>query len=146
MLRELLLGLSAWRPETIILCAVKPQKLPRPLTPPLLVQTYLDKVVSTTDPPACEEEEPSLLVRGPVDRIYKDAGEYVELHVGTGAAVALSTHGWRDTVVWNPWTSVPDFYRRFVCVESAVAAVPIRLDPGSGWRGRLDIFVRDLAR
>lgn len=108
------------------------------------LQKYLDKVVSVSDPPEKEEDEAALLISGPVDRIYKDAGEYAELHVGTGAAVALSSHGWRDTVVWNPWLSVPASYRHFVCVESAVAVVPIRLDPGSGWRARLDIFVKDL--
>ncbi|KAL6784293.1 hypothetical protein ACKKBG_A05585 [Auxenochlorella protothecoides x Auxenochlorella symbiontica] len=105
---------------------------------------YLDKVVSATSPPECEEEGEAVLIQGPVDRVYLDAGEYAELHVGNGAAVALSSHGWRDAVVWNPWTAMPDAYRRFVCVENAVAAVPIRLDPGSGWRARLELYVKDL--
>lgn len=99
---------------------------------------------STTAPPERVDDGEAVVFQGPVDRVYLDAGEHAELHVGTGAAVALAQHGWRDTVVWNPWTAVPGAYRHFACVESAVAGTPIRLDPGTGWRARLEIYVKDL--
>lgn len=36
---------------------------------------------------------------GPVDSVYLKAKDYVELDVGTGAAVAISSSGWEDMVV-----------------------------------------------
>lgn len=37
---------------------------------------------------------------GPVDSVYLNASkDYVELDVGTGAAVAISSSGWEDVVV-----------------------------------------------
>ena len=37
--------------------------------------------------------------KGPVDSVYLKAKDYVELDVGTGAAVAISSSGWEDVVV-----------------------------------------------
>ncbi len=39
---------------------------------------------------------------GPVDSVYLKAKDYVELDVGTGAAVAISSSGWEDVVVVIP--------------------------------------------
>ena len=39
---------------------------------------------------------------GPVDSVYLGAKDYVELDVGTGAAVAIASSGWEDVVVVRP--------------------------------------------
>lgn len=57
--------------------------------------------------------------------VYLNSPPHVELEVGTGAAVALDSSGWEDTVVWNPHTTMPDCYKSFWCV-----------DPGAGGTGR----------
>jgi glucose-6-phosphate 1-epimerase len=51
--------------------------------------------------------------------VYLNSPSHVELEVGTGAAVALDSSGWEDTVVWNPYTTMKDCYEHFCCVENA---------------------------
>ncbi len=51
--------------------------------------------------------------------VYLSSPPHVELDVGTGAAVAIDSSGWEDTVVWNPWLTMKDCYERFCCVENA---------------------------
>ena len=51
--------------------------------------------------------------------------------------------GFRDTVVWNPWTdgvaSLPDMaadeWRAMLCVEAAAAGEPARVSPNGTWSG-----------
>ncbi len=46
------------------------------------------------------EERDEVTFEGPVDSVYLGASkDYVELDVGTGAAVAISSSGWEDVVV-----------------------------------------------
>ena len=46
------------------------------------------------------EERDEVTFEGPVDSVYLNATkDYVELDVGTGAAVAISSSGWEDVVV-----------------------------------------------
>lgn len=51
--------------------------------------------------------------------VYLNSPAHVELEVGTGAAVALDSTGWEDTVVWNPHLTMKDCYQHFCCVENA---------------------------
>ena len=46
-----------------------------------------------------EEKRDVVEFKGPVDSVYLKAKDYVELDVGTGAAVAISSSGWEDVVV-----------------------------------------------
>lgn len=47
--------------------------------------------------------------------VYLNATDFVELDVGTGAAVTITSNRWDDVVVWSPWTAMPDCYR---CVRA----------------------------
>ena len=53
--------------------------------------------------------------------------------VGGGASVGISSHGWPDAVVWNPWTTMEACYKEFVCVENAAVASPVVVAPGKHW-------------
>ena len=55
----------------------------------------------------------------------------------------ITAAGFRDAVVWNPWTelaaSIPDMkdeeYERMLCVEASQVEVPVTLAPGTAWQG-----------
>ena len=64
--------------------------------------------------------------------------------VGTGAAVAISSDGWKDVVVWSPWTAMEACYKEFCCVERGVCDKPVEVKPGESWRARMDLSVVDL--
>jgi glucose-6-phosphate 1-epimerase len=57
--------------------------------------------------------------------------------------LTIAMAGFSDAVVWNPGRTKgptiadlePDHYRRFVCVEAASIAAPVRLAPGERWQG-----------
>lgn len=55
-----------------------------------------------TNPPEATEEREEVGFEGPVDSVYLGAKDYVELDVGTGAAVAIASSGWEDVVVVRP--------------------------------------------
>jgi D-hexose-6-phosphate mutarotase len=79
-----------------------------------------------------------------VDRVYLDTDAETLLEVGTGAAVSVEhQRGWRDTVVWNPYTTLPAAWPHFVCVESAVTR-PVTLPAGYVWESEVKICVIDL--
>ena len=48
------------------------------------------------------EQRDAVEFKGPVDSVYLKAKDYVELDVGTGAAIAISSSGWEDVVVVRP--------------------------------------------
>ena len=105
---------------------------------------YLDKTVDATNPPKKTEARDVVTFEGPVDSVYAGAGGYVELDVGTGAAVAISSDKWGDTVVWSPWTATKECYERFACVENAQATKPVALKAGESWTATADFSVVDL--
>ena len=107
-------------------------------------KTYLDKTVDANNPPSASETRDAVTFSGPVDSVYVDAGDYCELEVGTGAAVAVASEGWSDTIVWSPWTSMEDCYKEFCCVEKGAAVKPIEVEAGGSWRARMDLSVVDL--
>ncbi|EIE26552.1 apospory-associated protein C [Coccomyxa subellipsoidea C-169] len=106
--------------------------------------TFLDKVPNPEEPETKEEDREVVSFSGPVDSVYLKAKDYVELDVGTGAAVAISSSGWEDIVVWSPWTAMEDCYKKFCCVENAKFGTPATVQPGESWRGTQDFAVIDL--
>uniref|UniRef100_A0A061S2K6 glucose-6-phosphate 1-epimerase n=1 Tax=Tetraselmis sp. GSL018 TaxID=582737 RepID=A0A061S2K6_9CHLO len=106
--------------------------------------TYLDKVEDAANPAKRTQQEDLVAFSGPKDSVYLGAPEYIELDVGTGAAVALSSTGWEDVVVWSPWDAMPDCYEHFCCVENARVGNPVTVPPGESWEARADFKVIDL--
>lgn len=81
---------------------------------------------------------------GETDRIYVHAPHELRVRdLAEERAVVIRKHGFPDAVVWNPGAAKAreisdlgeDAYRRFVCVEAACAAEPVRLQPGGRWEG-----------
>jgi len=107
-------------------------------------KTYLDKVKDAENPPKAPDTNEVVKFKGPVDSVYLDAGDYVELDVGTGAAVGITSDGWKDAVVWSPWTAMENCYKEFCCVERGVCAEPVTVEAGKSWRGTMDLSVVDL--
>ena len=58
--------------------------------------------------------------------------------------MAITSNKWSDVVVWSPWDAMPDFFRSFVCVESAQFGSPVVLQPGEHWRAQMEMVVVDL--
>ena len=108
-----------------------------------LLQDYLDKVVDSNNPPKKSETRDAITFSGPVDSVYLSARDHVELDVGTGAAVAITSNKWSDVVVWSPWTSMEACYKEFCCVENAQTA-PVELKPKEFWRAQAEFVVKDL--
>jgi glucose-6-phosphate 1-epimerase len=79
---------------------------------------------------------------GETDRVYLDVPNAVTVRE-PGRAVAARADGFPDVVVWNPGAEKgdaladlePGGWRRFVCVEAAAVARPVRLAPGERWVG-----------
>jgi glucose-6-phosphate 1-epimerase len=89
------------------------------------------------------EQQESLAIDAPVDRIYQGPPGELMLREPARSLSIQSTH-FTDVVVWNPWdqgdATLPDLprtgFRRFLCVESAAISQPIALKPGDAWWGR----------
>jgi glucose-6-phosphate 1-epimerase len=103
--------------------------------------TYTDRL--TEGAAATPETRDSITFSGPVDSVYTNAGDYMELAVGTGAAVAISSDVWPDSVVWSPWTDMKDCYKEFCCLEKG-ATTPVTVAAGKSWRATMDLSVIDL--
>ncbi|KAK9805781.1 hypothetical protein WJX73_009431 [Symbiochloris irregularis] len=102
---------------------------------------YLDKTPDPNNPVEKKEEREVVSIDGPMDAVFLSPGDYVELDVGTGAAVSISSSGWEDVVVWNPWDAMPASYEKFCCVENGKIAKPVVLQPGSSWRATQELNV-----
>ena len=57
------------------------------------------QVPNPEEPVKGTEQRDAVEFKGPVDSVYLKAKDYVELDVGTGAAIAISSSGWEDVVV-----------------------------------------------
>lgn len=78
--------------------------------------------------------EGDVTVAGPVDSVYYDVPEKLSLAVGGGKSVSISSAGgWKDAVVWSPWTDMEACYKEFVCVENAACAEPVTVETGGEW-------------
>jgi glucose-6-phosphate 1-epimerase len=83
-------------------------------------------------------------VSGEIDRLYRDAPRELTVNdAGGHRSFQITAAGFRDAVVWNPWSelaaSLPDMeddeYERMLCVEAAQVEVPVTLAPGAAWQG-----------
>lgn len=98
------------------------------------------------------DEEDSIEVRGPVDRVYLNTPPELRVQdAENGRVFVLRSEGFADTVVWNPWAeataALPDMendeYLEMLCVEAAQAGAPVRLQAGAGWSGSQRIQLLD---
>jgi len=101
---------------------------------------YIDKVAGGE----AVEDAAELRFAGETDRIYVNAPPEIRVRdQAERRTIAITKHGFRDAVVWNPWAEKAramgdlgeDAYPRFVCVEAACAVEPVRLEPGAMWEG-----------
>ena len=78
--------------------------------------------------------EGDVTIAGPVDSVYYDAPAKLSLAVGGGNDVSISNSGgWKDAVVWSPWTDMEACYKEFVCVEPAACGEPVTVPAGGEW-------------
>ena len=108
---------------------------------------YIDKAVDIDNlaPEPCAGDV--TFGTGLVDRVFQETEPEALLHVGTGAAVSVeNTHGWTDTVVWNPHETLDmeGTWKKFVCVESAAISKKVTLEPEKVWRAETNLCVVDL--
>lgn len=88
------------------------------------------------------EHGPSLEIRGPLDRVYFDTPDALEIRE-PHRSLHLRKRGFADAVVWNPGAegtaSREDFVagdeHRMLCVEAAAVGRAITLAPGERWSG-----------
>lgn len=99
---------------------------------------------STAGDPLELDRPPELPIVGPVDRLYVEAPERVELRDPAGGRTIRVAHErFRDLVVWNPWIDgaaafkdmEDEEYLEMVCVEAAQVERPVELAGGESWRG-----------
>jgi len=107
--------------------------------------TYLDKGKDPKNPETKVESRDAITFDAYMDSVYLNAPDHVQLDVGTGAAVAITSSGWQDTVVWNPWHTMKDCYERFVCVENAKFGSPAVVKPGQSWEATATFSVEELS-
>ena len=100
---------------------------------------YIDK---TANRAIVRDDDPAVRISRETDRIYTGVRGDVEL-VDSDSVLRISSSGFPDVVVWNPWIDVArgiadmrdDDYRRFICVEAAAAEQAVMLRPGESWEG-----------
>ncbi|EFJ49540.1 hypothetical protein VOLCADRAFT_109718 [Volvox carteri f. nagariensis] len=108
--------------------------------------TYLCKAKDPKNPETKTEDRDEITFTGYTDSVYLNSPSHVELEVGTGAAVALDSSGWEDTVVWNPFTTMKDCYQSFCCVENAKFGKPAVVAPGESWSATVTMSVVDVTQ
>jgi glucose-6-phosphate 1-epimerase len=88
------------------------------------------------------EEAAVLRFVGETDRVYHGPAREVIVRE-PDRSLTIQQPGFVDTVVWNPGAQLgatladlePDGYRRYVCVEAAMADTSVTLEPQAAWRG-----------
>ena len=94
-----------------------------------------------------------LKVSGMIDRVYFNTDKTLTLIDGQSVR-KISSDGFNDTVVWNPWDKgataftdmADDEYQRMLCIESANVGTPVALEQGDVWQGSQQIMVVALER
>eukprot|EP00955_Chlamydomonas_euryale_P016789 179286-Chlamydomonas_euryale.AAC.5 len=104
---------------------------------------FLDKSKDPSKPEERIDEADAITFDSYMDRVYLNSPDHVELDVGTGAAVAIDSTGWEDSVVWNPWTTMEACYKNFVCVENVQFGKPATVKPGETWSATANFNVQD---
>ncbi|KAG2501557.1 hypothetical protein HYH03_000064 [Edaphochlamys debaryana] len=107
---------------------------------------YLCKAKDPKNPEDKVEDRDAVDFTGYTDSVYLNSPNHVELEVGTGAAVALDSSGWEDTVVWNPWHTMKDCYQSFCCVENAKFGSAAKVGPGQSWTASVSFSVVDVSK
>lgn len=101
--------------------------------------TYRDALAGGVELP---ESAPTLAITGPLDRIYHDASDVLDIHE-PHRSLRIEKSGFPDAVVWNPGPTgtgsrsdfVPGDELHMLCVEAAAVRTPITLEPGAQWVG-----------
>ncbi len=94
------------------------------------------------------EEEAVLRFAGETDRVYHGPAADVIVRE-PDRSLTVRQAGFVDTVVWNPGAILgatlldleADGYRRYVCVEAALADTSVTLEPQATWRGSQTLVV-----
>lgn len=89
------------------------------------------------------ESGDAVTIEAETDRVYRSASRPLLLR-DSGRCLAIKSDGFPDVVVWNPWEQrcaqladmPPNGFRHMLCVEAAVEAQAVELEPGADWFGR----------
>jgi glucose-6-phosphate 1-epimerase len=102
---------------------------------------YLDKVRGDI---VMTENAAVLRVSAETDRVYMNAPDVIRVNDSSRESrLEMTSSGFRDAVVWNPWKEgssrirdlASDEYLEMLCVEVAVVTNPVSLLPGETWAG-----------
>lgn len=94
--------------------------------------TYLNKDPDPKNPSKQAEERDLVAFPGFVDSVYLDAPAELVLDNGLGKQLSISSKGWKDAVIWNPYLTMEACYKDFVCVENAQIE-NVTLEAGNSW-------------
>lgn len=95
-----------------------------------------------------KETSPELMIEAETDRVYHNADRPLLMNAGN-LSLGIHSEGFPDLVVWNPWLSGaanmadlgPTEFRRFLCIEPALARQPVTVGAGANWWGRQSLVV-----
>ncbi len=99
----------------------------------------------TRDDQWLKEDHDAVVVRGEVDRAYKNVPNTIRLDgVGGEKGLELTLDNFCDLVVWNPWVdkskAMSDFevdgYKSMICVEAGSVCEEVTLKPGEVWKAQ----------
>lgn len=91
---------------------------------------YIDK----TDNGSLRQQDGNVAISNEVDRVYSDVPSLMTIvDDSMQRSIQISASGSKTAVVWNPWSEISassgdlqdDDYKRFLCVETANAAVDV---------------------
>mmetsp|Transcript_86304 Transcript_86304/g.171342 ORF Transcript_86304/g.171342 Transcript_86304/m.171342 type:complete len:383 (+) Transcript_86304:76-1224(+) len=100
-----------------------------------------EKLDKTEDPPKMSKAtSDTIQISKFTEEIYKDVlpGQVALQDPSKGELEIISSGGWKDVVVWNPYGDDKMGADGFVCVESA-ALEPVTLIPGACWDATLEL-------
>jgi len=107
--------------------------------------SYMDQLKGNA---ILEEKETNVKFPGEVDSVYYAVPSTVRvLDEDLGRATMISTKGFPDAVVWNPWIKKSEGmkdlgneeYKGFCCVEAAAIKDPVSVAAGSSWSAELSM-------
>jgi len=100
-----------------------------------------EKLDKTEDPPKKSKATANTITISKfTEEIYRDVlpGSVVLKDPSKGELEIISSDGWEDLVIWNPFGDEKMGADGFVCVESA-ALEPVTLIPGACWEATLEL-------